>query len=107
MVSGFLDGKPMDALAVQYGVRTFRGNQTKLKFGPQTYITATFTLDPSQTPHSIDYSHTQGMFAGKTQLGIYECDGNMLKLSSAPTGQPRPTDFEERAPHTVTVFRLK
>src|SRR5271157_2837607 len=64
MVSGFMDGKPMDPMAVKFGVRSFHGNQTKLKFGPQTYITATFTLDPSKTPRSIDYVHTQGMFAG-------------------------------------------
>lgn len=106
MVSGFMNGKPMDPMAVQFGVRYFKGNQTQLKFGPQTYITATFTLDPSLKPAAIDYAHTQGMFAGKDQLGIYECDGKTLKLSTAPPGERRPTGFEERGTNTVTVFRL-
>jgi len=107
LVSGFLNGKPMDDVTVQYGLRSFHGNRTTLKFGPQTYIDAVFTLDPSQTPRAIDYSHTKGMYAGKTQLGIYECDGKTLKLSSSPPDRPRPTDFAERGDHTVTIFRKR
>jgi uncharacterized protein (TIGR03067 family) len=107
LVFGFLNGKPMDALAVQYGVRSFRGNRTVLKFGPQTYIDAMFALDPSQSPRAIDYSHTKGIYAGKKQLGIYECDGATLKLSTAPPEEPRPSDFAERGANTVTVFRKK
>ena len=107
LVSGFLNGKPMDAIMVQYGVRTFQGNRTVLKFGPQTYIDAIFTLDPAQSPRAIDYAHTNGMYAGKTQLGIYECDGTTLKLSTAPPGSPRPSDFGEGGANTVTVFRKR
>lgn len=106
MVSGFLDGKPMAAMAVQYGLRSFHGNRTTLKFGPETYIAATFTLHPDQSPCAIDYVHTAGMFAGKTQLGIYECDGKTLKLSSSPPGHARPTDFREQGDHSVTTFVL-
>jgi uncharacterized protein (TIGR03067 family) len=97
----------MDEVMVKYGVRTFRGNRTKLKFGPQTYIDAIFTLDPSPLPRAIDYTHIKGMYAGKTQLGIYECDGQTLKLSTALPGQPRPADFEERGANTVTVFKKR
>jgi uncharacterized protein (TIGR03067 family) len=105
LVSGFLNGKPMDDMMVRYGVRSFRGNRTTLKFGPQTYIDAIFTLDASQTPGAIDYSHTKGMYAGKSQLGIYEYDGKTLKLASSPPGQPRPTDFEERGANTISIFK--
>ena len=107
LVSGFLNGKPMDDIMVQYGVRAFRGNRTTLKFGPQTYIDAIFTLDASQTPPAIDYSHTKGMYAGKSQLGIYQCDGQTLTLSSSPPGQPRPTDFEEHHTNTVSIFKRR
>ena len=107
LVSGFLNGKPMDVVTVRYGVRSFHGNRTVLKFGPQTYIDAVFTLDSSQSPRAIDYSHTKGMYAGKTQLGIYECDGATLKLSTAPPGEARATDFAGRGANTVTVFRKK
>jgi uncharacterized protein (TIGR03067 family) len=105
--SGYMNGKPMDAAMVEWGVRSFRGNRTLLKFGPQTYIDATFTLDPSQSPGAIDYAHRKGMYAGKTQLGIYACDGKTLKLSTAPPGEARPKDFAERGSNTVSVFRKK
>lgn len=105
LVSGYLNGKPMDAETVQWGVRTFTGNRTVLKFGPQTYIDAVFVLDASQTPKAIDYSHAKGMYAGKKQLGIYECDGKTLKLCSSPPGEARPVNFAEKGSNTVTVFR--
>ncbi len=107
LTSGYMNGKPMDAVMVQWGVRSFHGNRTVLKFGPQTYIDALFTLDAFQTPHAIDYAHQKGMFAGKSQLGIYECDGAILKLSSSPPGEPRPTDFAERGSQTVSTFKKK
>jgi len=107
LVSGYMSGKPMDDVMIQYGVRSFAGNRTTLKFGPQTYIDALFTLDASQTPHAIDFAHTKGMYAGKDQLGIYESDGKTLKLSTAPPGQPRPADFEMRGANTVSIFRKR
>jgi uncharacterized protein (TIGR03067 family) len=107
LASGYMNGKPMDDIMVQWGVRSFQGNRTVLKFGPQTYIDAIFTLDASQTPHAIDYAHKKGMFAGKAQLGIYECDGEILKLCSSPPGEARPTDFAERGSQTVSIFKKK
>ena len=104
LVSGYMNGKPMDDVMIQYGVRAFRGNRTTLKFGPQTYIDAAFTLVAAG---AIDYAHTRGMYAGKTQLGIYECDGSTLKLSTAPPGAARPTNFEMRGPNTVSIFKKR
>jgi uncharacterized protein (TIGR03067 family) len=105
MVSGFLQGKPMEAEAVEWGVRTWRGNRTVLKFGPETYIDATFTVDPEQSPHAIDFVHQKGMYAGKTQSGIVQLEGDTMKLCVAPPGKPRPSDFAEREQNTVTVWR--
>jgi len=105
MVSGFLKGKPMEPEAVKWGVRTWRGNRTVLKFGPETYIDATFTLDTAASPHAIDFEHQKGMYAGKKQSGIVQLDGDTMKLAVSPPGKPRPTDFAERGETTVTVFR--
>ena len=105
LVSGSLDGKPMDAMTVSYGVRSFQGNHTTLKFGPQTMIDATFSLDPSKSPHEIDYTHSKGMFAGKQQFGIYECDGQTLKLCASKPGTSRPKDFKPGAGATSQRLR--
>jgi uncharacterized protein (TIGR03067 family) len=107
MVSGFMDGHPIDAPMVKYGKRVTRGNQTTVQFGPQVFMQATFTLDPAKTPREIDFVHTQGMHTGKTQLGIYNCDGKRLRLSSATPSQPRPADFEPRKGDGKTVAEWK
>ena len=86
-------------------VRTWRGNRTILKFGPETYIDATFTLHPAVSPHAIDFVHQKGMYAGKKQSGIVQLEGDTMKLCVSPPGKPRPTDFAERGENTVTVFR--
>jgi uncharacterized protein (TIGR03067 family) len=107
LVSGSLDDKAMDAMTVSYGVRSFQGDHTTLKFGPQTMIDATFSLDPSKSPCEIDYAHSKGMFAGKQQLGIYECDGKTLNLCASTPGTPRPKDFKPGAGRNVTTFRKR
>jgi uncharacterized protein (TIGR03067 family) len=106
MVSGSMDAHPIEPSMLKSGRRVTRGNQTKVLFGQQVFIDATFTLDPAKTPREIDYVHAQGMNAGKTQLGIYELDGKTLKLSSSTPGQPRPVDFEPGSGTTVVVWAL-
>jgi uncharacterized protein (TIGR03067 family) len=64
---------------------------------------ATFTLDRSASPHEIDLVHTEGMHKGKTQLGIYECNGQKFRLSASTPGQPRPTDFVPRKGDGKTI----
>jgi uncharacterized protein (TIGR03067 family) len=107
MISGFMDGHPIEPSMVKYGKRVTRGNQTTVQFGGQVFMQATFTLDPAASPRGIDLVHTQGMHKGKTQLGIYECDGTKFKLSAATPGQPRPTDFEPRKGDGKTIAEWK
>ena len=102
MISGFMDGHPIEASMVKYGKRVTRGNQTTVQFGSQVFMKATFTLDPAKSPHGIDLVHTQGMHQGKT-LGIYECDGKTLRLRASTPGQPRPADFEPRKGDGKTI----
>lgn len=106
MVSGSMDSHPIEPSMVKSGRRVTRGNQTKVLFGQQVFMDATFTLNPAKTPHEVDFVHVQGMNAGKTQLGIYELDGKTLKLSSSTPGQPRPVDFEPGPGKTVVVWQL-
>lgn len=103
MMSGFMDGHPMDKSMVKYGKRVTRGSLTSVLFGPQVFMRGTFTLDASKTPREIDVAHTEGMHAGKLQLGIYECDGETLRICYGSPGQARPTDFEPRMGDGKTV----
>jgi uncharacterized protein (TIGR03067 family) len=107
MVSGFMDGHPIESSMVKYGKRVTRGSQTTVQFGGQVFMKATFSLDPAKSPREIDFVHTQGMHQGKTQLGIYECDGKTLRLSSSTPDQPRPADFKPRKGDGKTVAEWK
>ncbi|WP_435009025.1 TIGR03067 domain-containing protein [Tundrisphaera lichenicola] len=52
------------------------------------------TLDPTKTPKAIDIEVTSGSYKGVVYLGIYEIDGDTLRICFAMPDRPvRPTDF--------------
>ena len=55
----------------------------------QTFFKAKFTIDPTKKPKTIDYAMTEGFTKGKTQLGIYELDGDTFRSCFAPAGKRR------------------
>ena len=108
LVSGFMDGHRMDKSMVKYGKRFTRGNLTSVMFGPQVFMRGTFTLGGAGGVREIDIAHAEGMHAGKTQLGIYECDGDTLRICYGAPGTARPTDFEASVGDgkTIAVWKL-
>ncbi len=56
---------------------------------PGVTITGTFKIDPTAKPKTMDSTATNGDNAGKTMLGIYELDGDTLKICWAPPGKDR------------------
>jgi uncharacterized protein (TIGR03067 family) len=107
MVSGVMDGQPIDQSAAQSVKRATRGNQTTVYAGPQAMMSFEFTSDSMPSPKSIDYCNTAGANKGKTQSGIYEFEGGRLKICVAAPGSARPTQFES-APGggaTLTVWK--
>ena len=47
----------------------------------------TFSLLPGQTPKAIDVHVTQGPQSGQTNVGIYQFDGDNLKICWTRAGQ--------------------
>ena len=103
LVSGSLNGKPMDAVSVQWSRRKFAGNVATYLTGPQVLMQANFTLDRAR--QHMDSDHIAGMYKGKKQLAIYEFKGDALKISAATPGNSRPGDFEPAADRNVTVWK--
>jgi uncharacterized protein (TIGR03067 family) len=93
MLSGVMDGKAMDASAVQWVKRVTEGNQTTVLAGPQTMLKVEFTFDASQSPKSIDYVNLAGAHKGKRQVGIYKFEGDVLTVCVAAPGAGRPNEF--------------
>jgi len=93
MLAATFNGAPMDDSAVKWCKRMTRGSLTTVVAGPQTFLKARFSLDRSKKPNAIDYMNLGGRDAGKSQLGIMELGGDLLKICMASPGKPRPTDF--------------
>jgi uncharacterized protein (TIGR03067 family) len=94
MVSGVMNGSAMNKSDVQWVKRTMTGNETTVTAGPQVMLKATFTIDPSTSPKTIDYILDHGPGKGKGQLGIYELEGDLLTVCMAAPGAARATKFE-------------
>jgi len=109
LVHGEADGRPFPEEALAIGKRVVRGNEITVTMGPEVYLQAAFALRPSETPKAIDYVITAGPHQAQTQLGIYETDGDRIKVCMAPVGRPRPRGFSTRPPEggVLTVWKRK
>jgi uncharacterized protein (TIGR03067 family) len=57
-------------------------------------LCGTFTIDPSKSPKTVDRTDgEEGDDKGKVYLGIYELDGDTLKLCSSASEKIRPREF--------------
>jgi uncharacterized protein (TIGR03067 family) len=66
---------------------------------------ATYKLDPAKKPRTIDFKPTTGESKGKTLLGIYELDGDKLKLCVADEDEKeRPKEFKSKGDQIIVYF---
>jgi uncharacterized protein (TIGR03067 family) len=93
MVSGEIDTQAMPDEYVKSATRVAKGDETTVMIGKKLFLKAKFSIDPTKKPKTIDYTMTDGPTKGKTQLGIYELDGDTVKFCFASPGQDRPADF--------------
>jgi len=81
----------------------FKGNKAIPRRGGRTEKDAEFKLDSSKSPKTIDIKE-QG---STTVLGIYEFDGDRLKICFAKEGGERPTKFKSPEGSKISYFVLK
>jgi uncharacterized protein (TIGR03067 family) len=93
MLSGVMDGRPLEQSAVKWVKRITRGSLTKVVAGSQIMLQVEFTTDESHSPHQIDYVNTGGANKGKTQQGIYEFEDGVLRVCVAAPRDDRPGEF--------------
>jgi uncharacterized protein (TIGR03067 family) len=73
------------------------GDQYAPTFGTVA-VGARFTIDPTKTPRTIDFTYLDGPQRGKTVKGIYSIEGDTLTVCRGLSeGEPRPTRFEAPA----------
>ena len=107
MVSGSADGQAMPEQLRKQMKRICKGDELTATMSGQVFFKATITVDPSKNPKTIDYQMTEGFTKGKTQLGIYELDGDTLKSCFSAAGAQRPKDFTTKPGdgRTVSVWK--
>jgi uncharacterized protein (TIGR03067 family) len=70
---------------------TFSGDKFTVTQQGKVVQAGTHKLDPSKKPAQIDAMITEGQGKGGTMLGVYELDGNTIRVCFDPTGKERPT----------------
>jgi uncharacterized protein (TIGR03067 family) len=91
-----INGQPaMDDLIKKIAVIIDKDKLT-MKLDGNVFGDGTFKLDPSKSPKQIDMTTQSGPDKGQVRLGIYEIDGNKLKIhfKQGPEAlKERPKDF--------------
>jgi len=107
------DGKPIvDEEMKKLNLRfTIKGDGfTLMTLAAEHFPAGTFTIDPSKLPRAIDFAVESPLRADKktsTVLGIYELDGDTLKLMLTKPGQERPAEFKTLPKTDREVFVFK
>jgi uncharacterized protein (TIGR03067 family) len=90
-------GKPGNTITIQ-----FSGDKFVIKNDDEVVSRGRLDINPTKHPKTYDLYYQYGTEAGKTQLGIYELDGDTWYLCAQPTRvMNRPTEMSG----TVEIFR--
>lgn len=65
----------------------------------------TFKVDSGKKPKTMDMVPDGGQYKGKTLQGIYEIDGDTLKICFAEPGKDRPTEFTSKGGQVLAVHK--
>jgi uncharacterized protein (TIGR03067 family) len=98
-------GMDVPAEEAQSLFRSVEGDRYKIARYSKMIGQGTFKLDATQSPKAID-SQSDAPPNSPPILGIYEFDGDKLRVCNARPGQPRPKNFEAKnlTGHTTTVW---
>jgi uncharacterized protein (TIGR03067 family) len=109
VVSAERDGKKIADAQLQGVTVTFDADgKVSAQRQGQTLFEGTVTIDPTKKPKTVDTTQTsEGDNKGKTALGIYELEGDTMKICSADFGKERPTEFSSKpgSGHFLRVYK--
>jgi len=87
-------GKKIPLEAVKDVTLTFEGDNYTVKNGKDVIQVGTQKLDASKSPKTLDGTVIEGFGKGAVTPGIYEIDGDTLKVCYDEEGKKRPTEFK-------------
>jgi uncharacterized protein (TIGR03067 family) len=86
--------------------RTVAGDKYTVSRFSKVVGQGVFKIDATKQPKTIDSAPAGQTDPAKTILGIYEFDGQHLKICNASPGKPRPVNFDAQfgSGHTSIVW---
>ncbi|HEY1859632.1 MAG TPA: TIGR03067 domain-containing protein [Gemmataceae bacterium] len=106
MVSMEIDGNKASEDDVAKIVLVLKGENYSVEGADQEFK-GTLTFDPTKKPKTVERKETEGPGKGETGHGIYELEGDELKLCFAANGKDRPGKFTGEEGHQLFVFQRK
>jgi uncharacterized protein (TIGR03067 family) len=106
IVSLEIDGGKVSDEVIKEAKLIVKGKEFTMKEKIAVYK-GVFTIDPDKKPKTIDMKFTEGPEKGNTALGVYELDGDDLKLCLTITAKERPTEFAAKAKSGLGLEVLK
>jgi uncharacterized protein (TIGR03067 family) len=105
-VSMVRDGMNIPRDDAQSFFRTVKGDKSTVFRYDDVVNKGTFTIDATKKPKTMDFFPEGTNDKTKASLGIYEFDGEKLKICFAQPGKERPTEFtsKEGSGHALTVW---
>ena len=91
------EGEPVPAEDLNKGNAVYEQNRITLREGERVRRRGIVTLDASRKPKAINTWDRDGPYEDQTVPGIYELDGDTLKLCFGRPGSERPKEFSTKA----------
>lgn len=107
IVSVIVNGEKVASDQFEKAVVTVTGDVRLLKDGEEVKSKATYKVDPTKTPKTIDISVSEGVLKGRNLKGIYEFSKDTVTINVTIEGDERPTDFTctEKSNRLLQVFK--
>lgn len=88
-----VDGVEIPLTAFKKTTVVIDGDRMTFKDGDKVYDAIECDIDPSKKPPEIDLHHISGLKKGVVERGIYDLDGDTLKVCQSLTAKKRPSGF--------------
>jgi uncharacterized protein (TIGR03067 family) len=73
----------------------------------KTFLASKTTIDPTMEPATMDIAFIEGNDKGRTSLGLYRIEGDVLTICRSAPGKPRPSSFSSEPGSGLTLMSCR